>query len=151
MKKPIYYYLLGIIAVIGIIVLIFVLNLLRYLPWGNLSDENPYKVVRTFTSPDSQYVATLYTSMGGGAAGWCHQCIEINKKDSPFDLERLKSEFNAVFTVSCGSELEIKWLESGQLNIAYTVDIHGVHIYQTFQSRDKLVKISYTPKNLVAP
>src|SRR6267143_3267515 len=55
--------------------------------WPILSDvlrDNDYRVEREMSSPGGTRRAVLYTGMGGGAAGWCAQCIAVAPSKEPF-------------------------------------------------------------------
>lgn len=107
------------------------------------SNSNDWKVVSTLHSPKGEYVATVYTISGGGAAGWCEQRIEITSRNKPFDLERTKKEANFCFSASCGSKLQVIWKSETSLRIKYTIDDAGVSIYQRRIAPGLPVRIDY--------
>ncbi len=100
------------------------------------------------SSPDGEYVATTYTGMGGGAAGWCFRRVTVNKKDAPFSWENEKQRGGYSFNVSCGSEIEMIWEEPRKILVTYTGsdDWAGISVYQRSMSNDREVKIRYQPK-----
>ncbi len=94
-------------------------------------DSNSWRVVKTVTAPNGEYVATIYTVMGGGAAGWCSQRMEINATNNPFSIERAKHGSEYCFSANCGSEIELLWEPHSQaIQIKYSIGAGGVSTYQ---------------------
>lgn len=90
------------LAIVGILSLVVACIALVF--FYVVSDENSYEIEKQVVSPENGYVASLYVSMGGGAAGWCSQAIAINSSEEKFDLDVEKTNGNfKVFTASCGS------------------------------------------------
>src|SRR6186713_683087 len=137
--------------VLGIVVSVAVM--LGAAIWGcrNFSfglGGSEYKVVETISSPAGNHVATKWTSMGGGAAGWCSQRVSINRGYDLFDLEKEKEAGRYVFSSSCSSKVTLEWRSENEAHISYTMDMFGVSVYQKPGSEyDSDVKISYEVKN----
>jgi hypothetical protein len=107
-------------------------------------DSNSWKVIRTVTAPNGEYVATIYTVMGGGAAGWCSQRLEIHATNNPFSIERAKQGSEYCFSASCGSEIEVLWDSHSQsIQIKYTIGAGGVSTYQRRMAPNLPVRIDY--------
>ncbi len=77
-------------------------------------------VNKALVSPDGAYTATLYTSMGGGAAGWCSMKIAVNPRDTPFDAAA-DSEIQYRFLVydgRCAPTPKMQWQSPALLAVA---------------------------------
>ncbi len=149
MRKPIFYYLAGILTVVAPIVLLWGLNLMLENALGFGGGGSNYDVKSTSLSPDGKFVATVYSAMGGGAAGWCSIRVTVNPQSEPFSVEREKTEGKyVVSTVSCGSQVETEWEGERNLLIAYTVPggDSGISIYKKPVDWDGTVKIRYVEK-----
>jgi len=110
-------------------------------------NRSDFSVTKTVPSLNGEHTATLYLGMGGGAAGWCNQRIDINSKDTPFDLQKAqKGMTDMIFSVSCGSNVELTWESDTRLRISYSTDENGVSTYQRPTSNDKTINITYLPK-----
>lgn len=108
------------------------------------SSKSTGKIINTLPSPNGDYVATIYTVMGGGAAGWCEQRVEVNSKKDPFSLERTNKVADYCFSASCGSKVEMVWEpDSSALRITYTIDQAGVSTYQRRMAPGLPVRIDY--------
>ncbi|HVV73422.1 MAG TPA: hypothetical protein VHI52_18260 [Verrucomicrobiae bacterium] len=107
-------------------------------------DMSDWKVVNTIASPNGDYVATIYTVMGGGAAGWCEQRVEVNSKTNAFDLNRAKKGADYCFSADCGSRVEMVWEpDNSALRITYTVGPPGVSTYQRRMAPGLPIRIDY--------
>ncbi len=95
------------------------------------------QVVNKLAAPNGEYVATI--NKAGDAVG-CELRINVNRKDEAFDWEH---EF--VSLTGCDTQLDLRWQDNTHLAIAYwnSDPIKGVHTYQQFLSKDRVVKISY--------
>lgn len=108
------------------------------------NNSSDWKVISTLRSPNGDYAATMYTVMGGGAAGWCEQRVELNSKKDPFNLERTKQGAAYCFSASCGNKVEMVWEpDNSALRITYTVDEAGVSTYQRRMAPGLPVRIDY--------
>jgi hypothetical protein len=139
MRKPILYYLAGVLSAIAVPLAL----------WGILYSAvggSDYDVISTSTSPDKKYVATVYSSMGGGAAGWCSIRATVNPTTEPFSIEREKNEGKyVVFNVNCGSEVEAQWETNKNLLITYKNlnNDFGITVYKKPIDWYREVKIRY--------
>lgn len=109
--------------------------------------KSDFNIIRTAESPDGKYSATFWSRMGGGAAGWCRQYINVYGKEKTFDLN--KSEENQktqVFDVRCDSDVEMNWKSANHLHIAFSVDKNGTNAAMNSENKDGAVKISYQVK-----
>ncbi|HZH29522.1 MAG TPA: hypothetical protein VEY11_01910 [Pyrinomonadaceae bacterium] len=59
-------------------------------------------------------MATSYSMMGGGAAGWCYVYVKIRKRGEQFNPDG-----DIIFQTRCGVEPELKWQGENGLSIAY--------------------------------
>jgi hypothetical protein len=105
--------------------------------------KGAYQVIETLKSADAHHTATLWNEAGGGAAGWCFQRVSVDAAESPIDLDRETERGGYVFSINCGSKVNLKWQNASQLNISYTNQNGGASIYQNPSSRDEKVKIFY--------
>ena len=77
-------------------------------------------VEQSLAAPDGLYMATLYSSMGGGAAGYCFMIVSINPISSPFSAEadrrdaRMKTQ---VYHGSCDVTPRLRWASASLLEI----------------------------------
>ena len=108
--------------------------------------KGTFNISQTLKSPDENHTATLWTGMGGGAAGWCYKRISIDAKENPFDLEKELEKGGYIFSVNCGSEVQMNWENDSQLNVSYTNQKYGISVYQNPASKDDKVKIFYDIK-----
>jgi hypothetical protein len=91
-----------------------------------------YTVDRTFLSPDGATRAVQYHAMGGGAAGVCTRGVAVLPASAPVPAgDALRPEPGAaLFTVSCASEVALRWRAADTLEVAYSVDSVGVQVWQ---------------------
>ena len=142
MRRPIFYYLARVLT--GVVVLIAL--------WGSRSilrdvvGGSQYTVTNTSPSPDGKFVATVYTAMGGGAAGWCSTRVTVNPVDEPFSIAREQTEGKyVVFTVSCGNEVKLKWDSERNLLVSYRNlnKSSGISTYKTSTDWGREVNLRY--------
>ncbi|HEY0322351.1 MAG TPA: DUF5412 family protein [Pyrinomonadaceae bacterium] len=143
MRKPSFYFIAGagsVLAAIGAFLLfIFVLNLaLESMFAGNR--DSTTNVIATTPSPNQKYIATIYRSMGGGAAGWCSISVNIRKSKEQVNPEE------DVFSSSCGTKIQTEWQSDGVLRISYVSDSEILSLHQKGWNTDKTVKILYVGK-----
>jgi hypothetical protein len=97
------------------------------------------------TSPSHQYVATTFTDMGGGAAGWCYRMVTVRKTEEPFDPKE-----NQVFSLQCNTDVEVAWKDDRNLLIAFSKDPVSMSLYQKSWTDDEAVRIVFATKTKVA-
>ena len=97
-------------------------------------------VIANVPSPNQSYVATSYSMMGGGAAGWCYVYVKVRKQNEGFNPEG-----DVVFGTRCNVEPELKWQGEKRLSIAYPRDV-TVNTQEKMRGGDEAVEISYVPK-----
>jgi hypothetical protein len=73
------------------------------------------KLERAVTSPDGRLVARYYVSMGGGAAGWVNEIVDIG---APADSTLMKDD-DAVFVMAHGGDLTMRWTDPRHLVLTY--------------------------------
>ena len=78
--------------------------------------DNDYRVLATVPSPDGAYIATHYSGMGGGAAGWCAQFLAVNRSSRPFDLAKDASAHRKPI-FSCDAQVKLQWLADKVLQV----------------------------------
>jgi hypothetical protein len=147
MKKPIFYFIAGILSVIAVLVTLWGYGKIFELDLGGGDSE--YNVLNTSHSTDSKYVATVYTRMGGGAAGWCDIRVTVNPVNEPFSAERERKEGKyVVFNISCNSEVEVKWEGAENLLVSFKVPSSesGFSMYRKPVTWDRKIKIRYLEK-----
>lgn len=143
MRKPYFYFIAGVgsvVAAIGaFLVLIFILNLAlesRFADDGGSTTS----VITTIPSSNQKHIATIYSSMGGGAAGWCYIGVNIRKGEEQFNPHE------NVFSSQCGTKTNAEWEGDGILRISYSSDSEILSLSQKGWNADKTVKILYVGK-----
>ena len=112
-------------------------------PSKGAKDSDDWRVTKAVTAPSGEYVATIYTVSGGGAAGWCEQRMEINATNNPFSMERAKSGSEYCFSASCRSEIEVLWeSHSEAVQVKYSIG-SGVSTFQRRMAPNLPVRIDY--------
>jgi hypothetical protein len=107
--------------------------------------EMTYRVARTVVAPGSGTRALLYNGMGGGAAGVCIQGVLVRPAGAPAPTgaELAAARDSAVFTVSCGSRVGLRWRAADTLEVAYTTDSVGVQVRQRSAAAGGRTRIAY--------
>jgi hypothetical protein len=149
MKKPVLYYIAGILSVIAVLVTLWGFGLIfeNALDFGGGGSE--YNVINTSHSPDGKYVANVYTRMGGGAAGWCDIRVTVNPANESFSIEREKTEGKyVVFNINCNSDVEVKWEGDKNLLVSFKgpSSESGFSVYRKPVGWDREIKIRYLEK-----
>jgi len=68
-------------------------------------------------SVTGKYIASIYTRMGGGAAGWCEKGVIIYPKElQDAETEELVHKWT-VFDGRCRNNININWAEGDLLRI----------------------------------
>ena len=91
-------------------------------------------------SPNQSYVATSYSMMGGGAAGWCYVYVNVRKQSEQFNPED-----GVIFGTRCDVGPELKWQGEKRLSIEYPRDA-TVYTQKKTWGSGEAVEISYVPK-----
>ena len=81
---------------------------------GGCSDYTP---TRSALSPDGKFTAYTYIESGGGAAGWCYNCVCIDD-DEYFPYS---DEYEVFSIVPAQTELHLEWIDTRTLKISYDV------------------------------
>lgn len=97
-------------------------------------------VIASFESPNRSYVATLYNSSGGGAAGWCYLYVNVRKR-----MEEFNPDHEVVFQTRCSVKPELKWESERKLTIDYPADAIVYARENTWRSGEG-VEISYVSR-----
>ena len=97
-------------------------------------------VVASLPSPNESYVASLFNSSGGGAAGWCYLCINVRKLNEQFNPDS-----GLVFQTRCNVKPDVKWESEKKLSISYPADA-TVYTQEKAWGSGEGVEISYVPK-----
>lgn len=108
--------LVNIFAVFGVIALIVLAA------WAGMiffvDSGSDIKVEQSLPSPDQKNIATLYTGMGGGAAGWCSMYVAINSSSTPFSPSvENSSPKDRVYMGSCSIKPKLNWVSPTVLQI----------------------------------
>jgi len=149
MRKPIFYFVTGALSVIAVFAMLWSFGLIFENALDLGGGDGDYNVINTSPSPDGKYVATVYTGMGGGAAGWCYIRVTVNPVNEPFSIEREKKEGKyMVFNISCSSEVETKWGGDKNLLVSFKVPSSesGFSMYRFPADWNREIKIRYMEK-----
>ena len=95
--------------------------------------------IASFPSPNQRYVAALYNSSGGGAAGWCYLHVNVRKQ-----AEQFNPDSGVVFQTRCNIKPHLKWASEKKLSIGYPAD--STVYTQENAWRSEGVEITYVPK-----
>jgi hypothetical protein len=149
MKKPVLYYIAGVLSLIVVLITLWGFGLIfeNALDVGRGGSE--YNIINTSQSPDGKYVATVYTRMGGGAAGWCDLRVTVNSVNEPFSIKREKEEGKyVIFNISCNSDVEVKWEGDKNLLVSFKgpSSESGFSVYRKPVDWDREIKIRYLEK-----
>lgn len=99
---------------------------------------NDILAVNETPSPNQTYIATTYTAMGGGAAGWCYRSVSLRKNN-----ERFKPDQEHLFSIQCDAKVEAAWTSESKLLIKFASDETSLSVSQKSLSNDKVVSVSY--------
>ncbi len=92
-------------------------------------------------SPNGIYVATTYTDMGGGAAGWCD--TEVNVRHVGAQL----TPNDDVFSSDCGTKVDLTWESDSALRVTFAPpDNRWTSLVQHAWTADRSVSIVYSEK-----
>ncbi len=105
-------------------------------------ESHEFNARKELPSSDGEYKATLYLGMGGAAAGWCNEAITIKPRLAEPETFPLQYK---VFSVSCGSNTEIRWLSSTLLHIKFSIKGRsgGASVYLRGTDSTGKVKVEY--------
>jgi hypothetical protein len=149
MRKSIFYFVAGGSSVIAVLAMLWGYGLILEDALNFGGEGGDYNVINTSPSPDGKYVATVYTGMGGGAAGWCYIRVTVNPATEPFSIEREKKDGKyMVFNIDCNSEVETKWEDAKNLLVYFKVlsSDSGFSVYRKPVDWDREIKIRYLEK-----
>src|SRR5437868_6489513 len=138
MKKSLSYFLAGFLCFVALYSFLWLISFAMEKMFEGGFKGSDITIIANATSPNQEYIATTYTDMGGGAAGWCGKIVNLSKRDEPFDFKK-----SYIFSTSCHSDVDVFWESDMNLLIIYTTDGESVSLYQKTQSDDGKVKISY--------
>jgi hypothetical protein len=102
-------------------------------------------VVRDLASPTSKYRAVLYADIGSGVLSSCDQKVGVVPQAELFEPGRAEQGAFLTFSVTCESDVTLKWSSDTLLAISYTIR-EGVTTYQRSTSRDGNVHITYAAR-----
>lgn len=141
MKKPTTHFLAGVFTALGIYGGLWMLGFLLEQTFDSGFKGHDISVVSTTIAPDQSYIATIYSDMGGGAAGWCYKGVDVRKTDQPFEDGK-----HRVFSTGCGTDVVVRWQSDKYLQVNYSPDRESISLFQKFWSEDKAVRIYYATK-----
>lgn len=129
-------------AGVGVTFLAFFLVKAAWPIFRDVVGPNDYTVEREIASPSRTYRAVQYTSMGGGAAGWCQQFIAIAPASTPFNPQGATQSFSYVFSARCSSDIAFEWAADDRLRVAYSIG-EGTSVTQKPRTSDGAVAVEY--------
>lgn len=104
--------------------------------------RHDHMMVRDLPSPTSKYRAVLYADIGSGVVRSCEQNVGVVPQAELFEPGRGELGAFLAFSVTCESDVMLKWSSDTLLAISYTIR-DGVTTYQRSTSRDGNVHITY--------
>jgi len=126
----------------GFASVVFVCLLLAAIPFalgmilvGVGSSAHTLSVLQEVLSPDGKYVATSYSDMGGGAAGWC--TAEVNVR--PVGTELPPND--TVFAAHCGTKVNLAWNSASELSLEFSPDDIDFGVMHSSTTKDGQVRI----------
>jgi hypothetical protein len=93
--------------------------------------------VTTAGSPNNEHVATVYNVSGGGAAGYVYNCVNLRKREEPFE-----SKTGIVFTASGTRRITAVWQDDEHLIIRHSKSA-GIYKNAEEWGSDRKIRISY--------
>lgn len=94
-------------------------------------------IVATATSPGNDYVATVYTVWGGGAAGYVYKVINLRKQADTFDPNE-----GVIFSVTGTREVTFWWEDNDHLMVKHS-KAGNIYIQAEEWGNGKKVSIRY--------
>ncbi|WP_162254407.1 hypothetical protein [Pelomonas sp. Root1444] len=115
MKRFIVIFLAG----IGSLALLLVLLAFLFSTLVSSPESNDINLKGEFESPNSEFRAAHFVGMGGGAAGWCNEVVTVQPRlPAGTKSDDLMRDFK-VFSVSCGSDVQVRWVGMQNLSLAF--------------------------------
>lgn len=94
-------------------------------------------IVSMTTSPNKEYVATIYTVSGGGAAGYVYKVVNLRKKAERFDPKK-----GIIFSITGAGEVALSWGDNEHLTIKHS-KAGNVYAQAKEWGSEKKIRISY--------
>lgn len=135
--------LVGFLTVVGALALFVVAGAiaLRFF----FSSGSDISVEQTLLAPDASHTATLYTSMGGGAAGWCSRVISINPASAPFSAASERDSMSSqVYTGNCSVTPQVAWLSPSSLQITLPEFVRRDWVSASLRGADESGRVTVT-------
>jgi hypothetical protein len=110
------------------------------------ADGGRYDIHMAEPSPDGKHIATVYTGMGGGAAGWCSSYVSVSTEDKRNDITKGQRNYETVvFDGSCNTKPIIQWENDRTLIVKYQgpKDRGGIRVYKCPMSNDNQVTVVF--------
>ena len=73
------------------------------------------EILSTATSSSNDYVATVYTVSGGGAAGYVYKVVNLRKQAESFDPKK-----GIIFSASGTREVSLQWEDNESLVVKHS-------------------------------
>lgn len=143
MKKSLLCFLGGmasVFAVIGLFILFIVAAAALFENTMTSDNKSHITVLAENESPNKKHIATVYSSMGGGAAGYCDAEVTVRNSEEEFDDNKF------VFSSHCGTKIKTEWENNERLHISYSSDDSIQSLTQKAWNADKSVRIIYQEK-----
>jgi hypothetical protein len=90
-------------------------------------------------SPDGRFVATVWTEMGGGAAGWCKSYLAVTPADASHQPREGIPDGYVVAEGQCGDLDPIAWTSTLELLVHYKTALRQ----EIDSALDGQVRVSY--------
>lgn len=101
----------------------------------NFEDQNDVIIENIAFAPDEKHTAITYTTMGGGAAGYCYTYLSVLPK---FESDNFQKAIYNVASGKCTSEVILEWIDNRHLRVTnFKTD------EQSSYNKDRTITISY--------
>ena len=102
-------------AMILAFIIIFGITANKACSMDNHPVEEDVDILLIANSPNTDYIVTVYTISGGGAAGYVYERVSIRKKEDRFDKNK-----GMIFQGAKIKNLSVEWKGDRLLQVKYT-------------------------------
>jgi len=109
------------LAGIGCLTLVLLLLAFLFSTFMSSPEGTDFNRQSEVSSPNSEYLASHFVGMGGGAAGWCNEVVTVKPKSANGENAKDPVLNFKVFSVSCGSDVHMRWIGDSELLIGFSL------------------------------